>query len=474
MASEIKIAANATWHAFARVLSHVFRVAIAFLLIASGLVHLQNVPAHFVAIANYRIVPVLVGQVFAFLLPSLHVVIGVTLLVSEYRWCCYFVSAGLFGTYLVAQLTVLFRGLRIDCGCLGPSVSSTVGVDTIVRTLALLLICFWLAWNEEERPRFRVWRPLSRRSISRQAMALIELLVCISIIGLLVALILPSVQSARESARRMSCMNNQKQLVLAAQLHEGAHKKFPSTGWGYNWVGMHDQGTGKKQPGSWIFSVLPFLEQGNLWTSSPTLLRPHTSDQFQRFVLEKMPQLVCTSKGLNDPLSATETVSYRYGTTVKLVSRGDYAINAGDKLLINNAGPTSIGDNSFVWPNHDKPSGMAYTRSEVRYSDITDGITNVFYCGEKWSERDGDPDRGYDQPWISGDSQETRRFTEFVILRDGSTEGSFERFGSSHPDGVVFGFVDGSVRLIQFSIHPNVFKTLGNRFDGNNGVSSVE
>ena len=70
-----------------------------------------------------------------------------------------------------------------------------------------------------------------------------------------------------------------------------------------------------------------------------------------------------------------------------------------------------LNDVSFVWPRLGNPSGMAYVRSEVRHSDVTDGTTNVIYCGEKWAERTGFADRGYDQPWSTGDSQESRRFT---------------------------------------------------------------
>ena len=459
---------------FVKALAHFFRIAIAFLLIATGILHLQNVPAHFVAIANYRIVAVAVSQFLGFVLPSFHVVCGVSLLLCEYRWLCYLSSVGIFGIYLMAQISVLMRGLRIDCGCLGPSASSTIGADTICKTSLLLIVSLWLAWQEEDRPHFRLLPHTSSPQIDRKAMTLIELLVCVSIIGLLVALILPAVQSARESGRRMSCLNNQRQLVLAAQLHESAHQAFPSTGWGYNWVGMHDQGTKKRQPGSWVYALLPFFEQKNLWSSSPTLLHPHSNNEFQRYVLKKVPQLICPSKGLSDPLPANYGVTYRYGSNVTLISRSDYAVNAGDKLLGNNAGPASINDTSFVWPNLGNPSGMAYVRSEVRISDVTDGTTNVFICGEKWSERPGESDRGYDQPWSSGDSHESRRFTEKIILRDGSTEGDFERFGSSHNGGCVFAFVDGSVRIIHFSIHPTVFLTLGNRFDGNIGVANID
>jgi hypothetical protein len=183
--------------------------------------------------------------------------------------------------------------------------------------------------------------------------------------------------------------------------------------------------------------------------------------------------LICPSKSLDDVLIANKNVTYRYASTVESVSRTDYAINAGDTVLLNQSGPLSIGDLGYGWISLGRPNGVAFARSEVRYSDITDGVTNVLFCGEKWSEKPGVLDRGYDQHWSTGDSQESRRFTEKILLRDGSNDGDFERFGSSHPGGGVFGFVDGSVHFIPFSIHPTIFRTLGNRFDGNNGISEV-
>ncbi len=452
------------------VLSHTLRVAIALLLIVSGLLHLQNVPSHFVAIANYRIVAVEFAQFLGLVLPSIHVAVGVMLLLSEFRWQCYLTSAGLLGIYCAAQFSVIFRGLRIDCGCLGPSISSSIGIGTISKTLVLLAVSLWLYWQERDRPRFRTY---PNRTNSRNAMTLIELMVCISIIGILVSIILPAVQSARESARQTLCINNQRQLALAAQIHEGVFRKFPSGGWGYNWVGMSDQGTGKKQPGSWMFSLLPYLEQKSLWSMSPTSSHPHSRDEFQKYVLARVSQLTCPSKGLSDPMQANASVVYRYGSAINSTARSDYAVNTGDVLLENNAGPASLNDTSFVWAKLGNPNGMAFVRSEIAIADVTDGITNVIYCGEKWSQRPGVADRGYDQPWSTGDSQEVRRFTHDIFLHDGSSDGGFERFGSVHSAGCVFAFVDGSVRVIHFSVYPTVFKTLGNRFDGNIGVESI-
>ncbi|MCA9162317.1 MAG: DUF1559 domain-containing protein, partial [Planctomycetales bacterium] len=101
----------------------------------------------------------------------------------------------------------------------------------------------------------------------QHAFTLVELLVVIAIIGVLVAMLLPAVQAAREAARRSSCSNNMKQLGLALHNYHDTYKALPAGAWMFNAAGAGSTscttGNGRRAP--WTVSILPFIEQNNIY-----------------------------------------------------------------------------------------------------------------------------------------------------------------------------------------------------------------
>lgn len=129
------------------------------------------------------------------------------------------------------------------------------------------------------------------RSRGLHGFTLVELLVVIAIIGVLVALLLPAVQAARESARRSQCVNNLKQIGVGFLNHESNHGMLPCAGWTAVYVGDPLLGTGRDQPGGWIYQILPYVEQQAVYniTNDGDKLNVTANQKQQSIVLQGTP-----------------------------------------------------------------------------------------------------------------------------------------------------------------------------------------
>ncbi len=163
----------------------------------------------------------------------------------------------------------------------------------------------------------------------QNAFTLVELLVVIGIIAVIAGLLLPAVQSARESGRRVQCTNHLRQIGLGCIAHADRHSFFPAGGWKEDWVGDPNQGNGKGQPGGWIFNLLPFIEYSTLHDKGLGLSNSELKESLTNMAQEPLPLFNCPSKRKAD---VCNNIKYRvYFNTNQPIyfARSDYAGNAG-------------------------------------------------------------------------------------------------------------------------------------------------
>lgn len=344
-------------------------------------------------------------------------------------------------------------------------------------------------------------------SKTRTAFTLVELLVVIAIIGVLVALLLPAVQSARESARRAQCLNHLKQFALACHNFENVRGYVPK--------GSYAATTDKFPEGggvSWMFVALGYMEQGNLYD------RVVAAGSLNNAVTQGV--LPATLKIIRCPSDAFERGNYKHSNYVG--STGPTCNNPpagcpapfqlhcnGQVVTTSNVAPPPLDppthpgyEPSVTWGSttitKDTRGMFARGGAQIRFADVTDGTSNTLFIGETLPEQFEPMRYSSTFGWPGGSNHiaqgQTIQPINWQIDRtnapafvscgcDPATNPSGDKarcimnwavtwgFKSLHPTGTNFTMVDGSVRFVNQNIDMRSYQYLGCRDDGM-GVSA--
>jgi len=295
----------------------------------------------------------------------------------------------------------------------------------------------------------------------RRGFTLVELLVVIAIIGVLIALLLPAVQQAREAARRMQCTNNLKQIGLSLHNYHDAFLALPP-GWIY-------RGGGGKANYGWAVNILPFMEQGALYDQ----LKPGEIPLYDRYTSSASAQdkrlLQTTIEGYRCPSDVTGDLNdiEDFGST-----------NHFDLATSNYVG------NHGITGNHKQKEGegIFYGNSFLKFRDILDGTSNTLMV----AERDGGPSQAGGDTFKAAVwagvgknnslnseaiARTVGRLKKAGLNVDSTAAGSANNMGKSvsslHPGGVNGVMCDGSVRFIpETADQETVLEPLADRQDG--------
>jgi type II secretory pathway pseudopilin PulG len=273
---------------------------------------------------------------------------------------------------------------------------------------------------------------------TRTGFTLLELLMIVAIIVMVVALMLPAVQQAREAARQMQCRNNLCQLVLALHNYHAAHRVLPPGC--VNESGPVKAGVTTDNHFGWIVQILPQLDEANTWRQFDFRL-----------------------------------TSYQQGSLIVL---------APSVLMC----PTSRNRGySYAGCHHDSPApididndGVLYLNSSLRLQDIVDGMANTLVVGEvlagpapgMWYQGTETTLRNSRAPFDGVGSANASAMYQGIVPQQNAAQAAVARtanpqqFGSAHADGLHCGFCDGTVRYLSQHIDGDLMRRLGNRHDG--------
>ncbi len=329
-------------------------------------------------------------------------------------------------------------------------------------------------------PRSSEFSPISKgpalRRTDARAFTLVELLVVIAIIGILIALLLPAIQAAREAGRRAQCSNNLKQIGLALLNYESASKAFPPGGL---WSGNGSYGF------SWIVRILPFAEENAIyqkldWSGAnyggALGWLGQNSANAQTLGYVQFPFLYCPSSTL----------------PILVLNTGGWTVNTSGTMYAGNSGATNDVTAHDKSANGGAPGrisfgGVLISLANVRMADIRDGTTNTIMVGEQsdWcqdgfgNQSDCRSDCTHGFQMGPGNDGWDRIFNITTVV-NGINEKSANAFGvpgncgpnraiqSVHPGGAHMLAADGSVHFVAETLDIQTLYNLSNRSDGSN------
>jgi prepilin-type N-terminal cleavage/methylation domain-containing protein len=324
----------------------------------------------------------------------------------------------------------------------------------------------------------------------RLGFTLVELLVVIAIIGVLVALLLPAVQYARESARRIQCANHLKQLGTAFHLHHDALRSLPHAGIDY-WVNtprfINGAGaTGNRQWAGWGYQVLPYIEQQQIFDGAGAT---SGTDDARRIVAISTPisMMYCPTRRSAKALPSTPSW---YPTNPNLAQLGpsgtsfphgviDYAsafVDGGGRNdarfnvqgdVTRSGAVVRLGGVIAGTTGENDPNPATAVLNVIGMGELSDGTANVILLGEKrlnssfLGQYQTDDNEGYTCGW----DHDVNRDCSLQPRPDPRSGYGEYRFGSSHPTGFQVVMGDGAVRFVPYTIDELIFHRLGYKND---------